>query len=418
VTILPPKPGTKDEPVDQSLVTSLIHPDRQGGVVAVQFSPDGSLLYGFSRLSGIVQIWDVISKKETRRIDTPPRTRGNPATPDWKTLYVAVQKETIIPLERGGNNRRRFEYAGEIRAYDMLTGREKAPLRSPPAAAPEYVMVSPDRRFLIYGEDHDFEAPAPPANATFALDLRTGKTWKLCDGVAYPAFAPDGKTIATDITNYRAHQSAVVLIDLASGKELAKRTCPESDRYFLSHWFAPDGKVVAVFVWGKRGGPLEVRFLDGKTLEERGKLVAKGDPQRAGQGMGQFTPDSKRFIALDHFGNVLIWNMAAQKLERTVPLGARDQRSFMVMSPDSKTVVVAWMPKVAERDLDADPEDLPQPRLSLVDLEHDVPPKVLIAPHGRVGALALSPDGNLLAFSGIGVVHLFDLRSTRSARLK
>jgi len=37
------------------------------------------------------------------------------------------------------------------------------------------------------------------------------------------------------------------------------------------------------------------------------------------------------------------------------------------------------------------------------------PPRVLVAAHGYVGALAFSPDGKTLAFGGAGVVHLFDL---------
>jgi hypothetical protein len=83
------------------------------------------------------------------------------------------------------------------------------------------------------------------------------------------------------------------------------------------------------------------------------------------------------------------------------------------LSPDGKTLAVGWMPQ-ADADLESarepDPQDLPQPRVSLIDLAGNAAPQVLVAPHGYVGGLAFSPNGKLLAFGGAGAVHLFELR--------
>jgi len=73
---------------------------------------------------------------------------------------------------------------------------------------------------------------------------------------------------------------------------------------------------------------------------------------------------------------------------------------------------VDWAPKPdqqLEPFSDPDPQDLPQPRVSLLDLAGTSPPRALIAPHGYIGGLAFSPDGKTLAFGGAGAVHLFDL---------
>jgi hypothetical protein len=70
------------------------------------------------------------------------------------------------------------------------------------------------------------------------------------------------------------------------------------------------------------------------------------------------------------------------------------------------------MPKIdpeLEAAREPDPEDLPQPRVSLLDLTGNSAPRVLVAPHGYTGSLAFSPDGRLLAFGGAGAVHLFDV---------
>ena len=56
-----------------------------------------------------------------------------------------------------------------------------------------------------------------------------------------------------------------------------------------------------------------------------------------------------------------------------------------------------------------DIQDLPQPRVTLIDLTGKTPQRVLIAPHGYHHVLAFSPDGKTLALGSTGAVYLFDL---------
>jgi Tol biopolymer transport system component len=219
--------------------------------------------------------------------------------------------------------------------------------------------------------------------------------------------------VAVSRRDYEANTSEVKLLDLATGNELAKVSCPDKDRNFSVGSMSPHGAVLAVYLSAKKAAPLEVWFLDATTLENRGKLVGKGDPERAGWGTGRFTPDGKRFLALDGVGNALVWDVAGQKLQRTLPYGGHRSEWQLAVSPDGKTLAVGWMPKAdedAESTREPDPQDLPQPRVSLLDLAGNTPPQILIAPHGYVGALAFSPDGKTLAFGGSGAVHLFDLK--------
>lgn len=418
VTVLPPN-AAKAEPVAPGLIASLRHPQHDASLWQIAFSSDGARLFASGFTSGIVQIWDVASRKELCRIDTSPgvfeSTEYALLTPDWKTLYVPVEKRTVKPIEKGGKRVYRIDYAGKIRAWDIASGKEKAPLRPAPGSASGYAKLSPDGRFLVCIEQLSCDTSRTDRQArTVVWDLATGRRRKLCDGNAGWAFAPDGKTAAISLADNQSKTSAVKVLDLATGKELAAVTCPEKGRWFSVRSFSPDGSVVAIALGGKKGAPVEVWFLDARTLEGRGKLIGKGDPEGHGGSSGMlFTPDGKRFAVLDGAGNVLLWDVAGQRVERTLPSpGASQQGWQLAVSPDSKTLAVGWAPKAdaeLESAADLNPEDLPQPRLSLIDLAGDAPPRVLVAPHGSAGALAFSPDGKMLAFGGAGAVHLFDL---------
>jgi Tol biopolymer transport system component len=100
-------------------------------------------------------------------------------------------------------------------------------------------------------------------------------------------------------------------------------------------------------------------------------------------------------------------------MKRSLQYGSKQLASQLTISPDGKTLAVAWRPKAdkeSDPGEDTGPENLPQPRVSLVDLAGESPAKILVAPHGFIGPLAFSPDGKRLAFGGSGAVHLFDLK--------
>jgi WD40 repeat protein len=423
LTVLPPKAAAKEEPVAPNLIASLVHPERKASIGALAFSPDGARLFASGWPSGVVQFWDVASKKEIRRIETRGY-RGSleyaQLTPDWKTLYVPMEKRAVKTFERDGKRQHRYEYSGQIRVWDVASGKEAEPLLPAPGSAPITARLTPDGRFLIYCEQPSYDAGDQRVKEVMMVcDLAAGKKWKLTDGYGYPVFAPDGKSIAIAQTDHEGPKSSVVrILDLGTGKELAKATCPDKERHFSVRAISPDAAVVAVALGGKKAAPFEVRFLDAKTLEDRGKLIGKGDPESYGWGRGIFTPDGKHYVAIDGVGNALLWNVAERRVERTLPVGGDQAGGHLAVSPDGTILAVGWMPKLdaelAEQP-EPDPDDLPQPRVSLIDLSGKTPPRILIAPHGYLGNIAFSPDGRLLAFGGAGAVHLFDLNPKQAS---
>lgn len=399
------------------MLASLTHPERTAAVWTAEFSPDGTRLFVAGYPSGIIQIWDVAARKEVRRIETPPGYRGSAdyalLTPDWKTLYVPVEKRTVKSFERDGKKLTRLEFDGAIRVWDVATGKEFKSLRPAAGSAPVYAKLAPGSRRLVCVERPTYDTSDPrPQDTTVVWDLAARKKFKLCDGYSIPSFAPDGRTGVVVRSDFEAKTSAVKLIDLSTGKELASRKCPEKERHFSVGPVSPDGAVVVVGPSGKKGAPLEKWFFDARTLEPRGKLIGKGDPEQHSWGPGAFTPDGKKFISIDLAGTVLVWDVVGQKIERTLRSGSDRAGWRLLISPNGKTATIAWAPKPDDevaRALDPDPCDFPQPRVSLVPLDGSAPPRVLVAPNGFIGGLAFSPDGSTLAFGGGGAVHLFDL---------
>ncbi len=334
-------------------------------------------------------------------------------TPDFRTLFVPQVTESVKRSERDGKKLTRIDYTGVIRAWDLQIGQEKESLTPPEGMAPAGLIVSPGGRYLICVERSSyFTSDIWPTYTTVAWDLAAGKKIKLGDKSLNMSFTRDGKVAVARYIDHPTNSSALILIDLATGKELAKVDSPGKGWFFSLPRVSSDGTIIAIEVGGKRGAPIEVWFFDARTLEKRGRLTGKCHPDSNGWGVGKFTPDSKHYIELDGVGNALVWNFAERKLEQTLPLGSGVAALQMAISPDSKTLAVGWSPpadpEVADQ-TEPEPRDLPQPRVSLIDLTGKAPPRMLIAPNGRVGNLVFSPDGKTLAFGSSGAVRLFDL---------
>jgi WD40 repeat protein len=415
VSILPRIKGFKEEPVSNNLIASIIHPDHLAAVWNVEFSSDGSKLFTTGYPSGIVQIWDLSSKTELRRIGTPPgpRSFANYAllTPDWKTLFVPMQKRTLNRIEQDGKRINLIEFTGSIRVWDVSSGREKQSIRSSKDTGPGKTTLSSTGRFLIWSESISHESSKPqPAAVTVVQELQSGHKWKLSDEPITYSVSRDEKTVIVGVYKTKSSSPSIKLLNLMNGKELARIAHPRLNQDFSIGPISPDGKLVAILLGSELGEPLETWLLDTRTLSLQGKLLGAAKPNVAPMGGGIFNKDGSRFIRNDGQGNVLSWNVATNKLESTFAFGGMVRRP--VLSPDGNLMAVAWMPPIdpeLAENLDIDPQDLPQPRLTLIDLNGKRPQRVLVAPHGFLGDVAFSPDGKLLACGSAGAVHIFDL---------
>ena len=301
--VAPAKPGLKLEPVAENLIATLIHPDRQASIQRLQFSEDGNRLFTAGYPSGIVQIWDWAAKKELGRIDSPPGLRSSynyaVLSHDWKTLYVPIESKKVTSSEKDGKVVQRLEYSGRIGVWDIATGQERAPIRLPPGFAPFYAVLSPDGRHLLTSERQSFSVGETRRGGVWSWDLQTGARRKVWDGMDYPRFTPDGKTVSFTVNDWEARVFTLKLLDFATGKESASFPCPEKGVIMLGGEFSPDGSILMATMSPLKGGCATILFLDGRTLAERGRLRARRTGRQAAgrfqvHARWQVVPDSRR----------------------------------------------------------------------------------------------------------------------------
>ena len=414
----PKKEGQKIEAVSEYLTTTLPHPDKTAAVWTVRFSDDGKRLFTAGYPSGIMQFWDIDAKKEIRRIDTPKGYRGSgdyaQLTDDWKTLYVAEETRKATPIQTDGKKDFQFDYTGQVLVWDVATGKPKDPLPPEPKQGACGSKLLPGSAQLVVIEFKSYkgsdEVRRIPCES-WLWDLKTLKKHKLGDGYLTPLVLKDGKSGLVTSNDKSGRNSVLKRIDMKSGVVLAQRESPNKELSFNIYEITTDGKLAAVGLAGKKGTEFDTRFIDTTSLQDVGRLVCKPDPEAYGYAAGKFSPDDKIYVSGDGAGVLTFWDVAQKKVIRSTDLASGHQK--MEFSPDGRWLAVAWMPKFDTKSVsnrDPDPMDLPQPRVTLIDMKNpDAKPITMIAPHGFLGSLAFSPDCNRIAFGSAGGVHLFDL---------
>src|SRR5262249_1127217 len=116
-----------------------------------------------------------------------------------------------------------------------------------------------------------------------------------------------------------------------------------------------------------------------------------------------------------HECKLFLFDGHGKKLLRAVTLARKGVgRTFTggpAFSPDGKwlAVMMRQIPDDVRRSADLSVEDMPQPRVWLVEVAAGAVRETLIAPPGFAMSACFSPDGKTLATAGHGRVLLWDL---------
>jgi WD40 repeat protein len=280
---------------------------------------------------------------------------------------------------------------------------------SPPA-------ISPDGKLVAAGHND---------KRVYVWDLQTGKTRFILEGhaaiVNTVAFSPDGKLLASGSSD-----GTVRLWNPATGKPIRVLTGFLSDIFDVS--FSADGKSLTV---GIAEQPDQIVDLQSGQITEAPKVVSTPDPletRQYQQGYSTrggtifssvtFSPDGKELALASQ--NVLLWDVATQKLLKLLENPQGGDVRGLVFSPDGKKLAVATdRDEILAWDLETGSQVLSQKSdfLSGATVLYGVGDTELGPARGRSAiaeqGLSFSPDSQSLAFGNDNTIEIWQLAEAK-----
>lgn len=428
--IFAPPPGLKREAVSSRLRQTLVHPDNRGVLVGLRYSADGQRLIAGHLRSGVVQVWDAASGRQLTRIETGPRNSSSgdyfQLSPDGQLLYVHYDNTRLRSVMANEKRLYHYDYSGSVRLWDVANGKPLHAFSPAPGRGITSMDLSPDGSTLLTfeGVSGDYEPNRPTKRFGILWDARTGqRRGMLPEKVStQTAFAPDGKTILANAINIKFEMTAWLFLDAATGE--VRRSIPVEQKHQIasSRVFSPDGKLVACQVSEKSANSWRRSLL--KCWEvESGLEIASFESEKRG-GFGRqlvFSPDGRTLAAWNAYQErrLYVIDVAKRKLLQRIPVESGRTWCDFAFSPDGK-----WIAAISQNTPENQsasllkPEELPQPRILLIEAATGEVRETLIAPPAVAVSLCFSPDGKTLASGGDGRVLLWDMTTppgTRSA---
>ena len=278
--------------------------DEQPEIGCLSFSPDGSTLAGGESFKGekfplnSIYVWDVARRKKIHQI---------PAHSDWVTSLSFTPDGKTLTSSSG--------VEPMIRLWDVTTARETFPQFGHRSDV-RLLSVSPaDGTIFTGGNDGTIRQWDPNSGRELALVAQ------LADAAHEMAVAPDGKALA--IANV---SEPIRLWSVAEHREIRQLDRIQKDAFFLYVAFAPDGKTVASErrVWDTATGRMLATFGDGGHQNEE---------------FGAYHPifystDGTQIITAEADG-ARIWDIATgREVRRAVKW--TNHHEFATLSPDGR----------------------------------------------------------------------------------
>lgn len=410
------------EPVSPRLKQELQHPNRTATLEGLRYSPDGRRIIAGDYPGGVIQVWDSASGKQLTTIETGYGYRGSAdyfhLTPDWKTVYVSRDNRTVRRIERDGKKLNEWKFDGDVRAWDIDTGEQTARFQHAPPHGIHAMALAPNGSAFVTAERLPGASESGAPMAASLWDVRTHTERSLGRGLSgHGVFSSDSNIVALSEYRENIYLPVIKLFDVASGSQV-RAISSEPLSHIIPMSFDPAGGtlIAIVQIYAKKGDWSELqcylKFWDVTTGEEVGSIPSGAKNEAFSEVVTG--PDGRRLALSNSRGpdaKLYVIDVDRRRLDYVVTLG---DKSLIVrrpaFSPDGRWIAVTTQDIPQDVDLrNPAAEDVPQPRIHLIEAATGEVRESLIALQGFATRACFSPDGKTLATTGHGRVLLWDL---------
>jgi WD40 repeat protein len=408
------------------LKQELIHPNRNSVIWEIRFSPDGRRILGGDYPGGVVVVWDAATGKQLTAIETGYGLRAGAEffciSPDWHTLLVSREKRKHEYVEKDGKRLIRWDFDGEVRAWDLNTGQLTRTYKHEPARNIRAMMLSPDGRKFVTFDQLPGVYERQAKSAVSIWDVKSGERRQLPEGLEHVGlFSPDGRTVAITAVDDDGNTQALKLFDSETGKEEWSIAIKEPKTFAYPQAFSPDGRLMVGSVQNSDQSKAWLKFWDTTGGKEVGSYAAEENEHLM---YARFSPDGQTLaVAAWGSANGKLLLFRDRKLAKTVLLGKKAKGMRLVthqpaFSPDNRwlAVITQEYPE-EERGQELGAHDVAQARIYLIDVAAGEIRETLISPPAFAIKACFSPDGRTLATSGEGRVLLWDVGELKGEKV-
>jgi WD40 repeat protein len=427
------KPSPMTEPLSWRLHGALEHSNKgrptTETIANIQFSPDGKRLIAGDYPGGTANVWEVASGKRLAAMDMDSGGRGSveyfAMSPDWRLTYAATFRHgrKVEKIEKEGKPMYRWTVDDSIRVFEMAGGELVQTLKHSPAREITRLLLSPDGKFLLSLDGLPGDYQWHNEHTWTLWDTATGAQRQLSEQFGWTAlFSPDNQRVVMSVGSAEgeSYNTSVKIIGLPDLHEETNIPMPPGFVSAIPFGFLSGGSVVAIEIISYEHkndwlhGRSCVKYYDVKsgaemfqevaTAPETGIEPAAISPDGQTLAMTSWSKTQRKGMLTLHLLN------AADRKVRQLELGENVHINNYAFDRSGRWLAVIAIQGRADQSTgdETTPEQLPQPRIQIIDVANARVAETLIAPRGWLMSVAFSPDGKTLASSGNGEVLLWD----------